>query len=139
MTMDIRNINSKASLSDGEWIGDIEGLDDVRLKVRSTSFKPFKESIAALARRSGKKLNSGSGLIAFGISTGKALSDHILLDWDGVTEGGKPVKYDRKRAEAILTADDDFGIGDAFRKGVEWAGDQVAERIRERAAEAGGN
>lgn len=137
--MDIGNLNKKVDLSEGEWIGDIPEMEGVRFKVRSTNYKPFRVATAGLARRSGKKLNSDEGLADFTVATGKPLAEHILLDWDGLTEGGKPLKYDAKKALAILTADDDHGIGNRFRRGVEWAGDQVAERIAIKAAEAAGN
>lgn len=138
--MDIGNLNKKADLNEGEWIGDIPDMEGVELLVRSTNFKPFRVATAGLARRSGKKLRTDEGVVNFTITSGKALAEHILLDWRGdVTEGGKPLKYDPKKALVILTADDDFGIGDTWRRGVEWAGDQVAERIAETAKEAAGN
>lgn len=137
--MDIGNLDKTANLAEGDWIDDIPGLDGIRFKVRSTNYKPFRVATAGLARRSGKKLRTDEGVVDFTVATGKALAEHILLDWDGVTEGGKPIKHDPKKALAILTADDDFGIGDAYRRGVEWAGDQVAERIAETAKAAAGN
>lgn len=137
--MDIGNIGKKVDLSEGEWIDEIPELEGIRFKVRSTNYKPFRVATAGLARRSGKKLRTDEGVVNFTVATGKALAEHILLDWDGVTENGKALKYDAKRALTILTADDDFGIGDAYRRGVEWAGDQVAERIAEQAKEAAGN
>lgn len=137
--MDIANLNSSANLSDGHWIDDIADLEGVRLKVRSSTFKPYKEAVAALARRSGKKMNTGAGLVAFTVSTGKPLAEHILLDWDGVQSAGEPVPFAKDVALKLLTADDDFGIGDSFRRGVEWAADQVAERLSATAKEAAGN
>lgn len=137
--MDVSNLSKKANLNDGEWVDDIPEMDGVRLLVRSTNFKPYKAAVAGLARRSGKKLRTDAGVINFSVASGKALADHILLGWEGMTEGGKPLKYDPKKAVAILTADDDFGIGDTFRRGVEWAGDSIAERISETAKEAAGN
>ncbi|WP_395326939.1 hypothetical protein WBP06_09500 [Novosphingobium sp. BL-8H] len=137
--MDIGNISKKADLSEGDWIGDIPDMDGIRLKVRSTNFKPFRVATAGLARRSGKKMGTDEGLMSFNIATGKPLAEHILLDWDGLTENGKPLKFDAKKAVAILTADDDHGIGAKFRRAVEWAGDQVAERIAAKAVEAAGN
>lgn len=137
--MDIGNLNKTANLADGEWIDDIADLDGVRLKVRSTTFKPYKEAVSAVGRQFRKVLSTGKGMRAFAIATGKPLAEHILVDWDGVTEDGRPVEFTRDRALALLTADDDFGVGDAFRAGVEWAGDQVADRLREIAKEAGGN
>lgn len=137
--MDIGSINKNVDLGEGEWVDDIPDMDGVRLKVRSTNYKPFRVATAGLARRSGKKLNTDEGVSDFTISAGKPLAEHILLDWDGVTENKKPLKFDAKKALAILTADDDFGIGARFRRAVEWAGDQVAERIEERARAAAGN
>lgn len=139
MTMDIANLNKKADLSEGEWIDDIPDMEGVRFKVRSTNYKPFRVATAGLARRSGKKLRTDEGVVNYSITAGKALAEHILLDWDGVTEGGKPLRFDGKKALAILTADDDFGIGETFRRGVEYAGDQVADRVAKKAGEAAGN
>jgi len=138
--MDIGNLSKKVDLNEGEWIGDIPDMEGVELLVRSTNYKPFRVATAGLARRSGKKLRTDQGLVDFTVTTGKALSEHILLGWRGdVTEGGKDLKYDPKKALAILTADDDFGLGDTWRRGVEYAGDQVADRIAEKAKEASGN
>ena len=137
--MDIANLSKKVDLNEGDWIDDIPDMENVEFKVRSTNYKPFRVATAGLARRSGKKLNTDEGLNKFNIGTGKPLAEHILLDWKGVTSGGKPVKFSKEQAIAILTAEDDFGIGAQFRRGVEWAGDQVAERIAERAKEAAGN
>jgi len=137
--MDIGNLSKKVDLGEGEWIDDIPDMEGIRFKVRSTNYKPFRVATAGLARRSGKKLSTDEGLNSFNIASGKPLAEHILLDWDGVTENGKPLKFDQKKALAILTAEDDFGIGAKFRRGVEWAGDQVADRIAERAKEASGN
>jgi hypothetical protein len=137
--MDIANLTKTVDLSEGDWIGDIPGLEGVEFKVRSTNYKPFRVATAGLARRSGKKLNTDEGLDAFTVTSGKPLAEHILLDWRGITNGGKPEKFTKEKALAYLTADDDFGIGAKFRRGVEYAGDQVAERIAERAKEAAGN
>lgn len=137
--MDTALINSETDLGPGEWIGDIPDMEDVEFKVRSTNFKPFRVATAGLARRAGKKLNTDAGLHAFSVSTGKPLAEHILLDWKGVTNGGQPLPFSPEIALAILTADDPHGIGAAFRRGVEWAGDQVAEKLTERAKEASGN
>jgi hypothetical protein len=137
--MDIGNIGKKVDLGEGEWVDDIPEMEGVRLKVRSTNYKPFRVATAGLARRSGKKLTTDEGIADFTVATGKPLAEHILVDWDGLTENGKPLKFDAKKALAILTAEDDFGIGARFRRAVEWAGDQVAERIAERAKAAAGN
>lgn len=137
--MDIGNLNKTVDLGEGEWIGDIPDMEGVEFKVRSTNYKPFRVATAGLARRSGKKLNTDAGLNDFNVATGKPLAEHILVDWRGLTEGGQPLEFTRDKAIALLTSEDDFGIGAKFRRGVEWAGDQVADRINERAKEAAGN
>lgn len=137
--MDIANLSKPVDLSEGDWIDEIPDMDGVRFKVRSTNYKPFRVATAGLARRAGRKLNSDEGLSDFSVSTGKPLADHILIDWDGVTNGGSAVPFTKDMALALLTADDDHGIGAKFRRGVEYAGDQVAERISATAKEAAGN
>lgn len=145
--MDIGNIDKPIDLAPGEWIDDIPALPGVRLLVRSTNYKPYEVAIQGLARRSGKKLNTDEGMGKFSIATGKVLAEHILLDWDlskaedvaVLTKNGKPLGFSKDNALLILTAADPHGVGKAYRNGVEWAGDQVADRVRERAAEAAGN
>lgn len=137
--MDIGSIDKKVNLGDGHWIGDIPDMPDVEFKVRSTNFKPFRTATAGLARRSGKKLNSDAGIADFTVAAGKPLAEHILLDWKGLTQNGKPLKFTVEQATAILTADDDHGIGAKFRRAVEWAGDQVAEKLFDQTKEAEGN
>lgn len=137
--MDISLLNTDTDLGPGEWIDDVPEMEGVEFKVRSTNYKPFRVATAGLARRAGKKLNTDAGLHGFNISTGKPLAEHILLDWKGVTNGGAELPFSRETALTILTADDQHGVGASFRKAVEWAGDQVAERLAAKAKEASGN
>jgi hypothetical protein len=145
--MDFGKINDPIDLAPGDWIDEIPALPGARLRVRSTNFKPYKVGVQGLARRAGKKLNTDEGVGAFNVATGKVLADHILLEWDltaaediaAVTSNGAPLEYSRDNALMVLSADDVHGIGQAFRNGVEWAGDQIAERLRKRSEEASGN
>lgn len=137
--MDIANLNKKVDLSGGEWVHDIPDNPGLSLKVRSTNYKPFRTATAGLARRAGRRMNTDEGIIEFAVASGKPLAEHILVDWEGVTSGGKKVPYSAETAMAILTADDDHGIGASFRRAVEWAGDQVAERLASATKEAEGN
>ena len=145
--MEIGNLDKPVDLAPGEWIEDIPALPGVRLLVRSTNFKPYEVAIQSLARRSGKKLNTDDGMSKFSIATGKVLAEHILLDWDlskaedvaVLTKNGKPLPFSKDNALLVLTAADEHGVGKAYRNGVEWAGDQVADKVRERAVEAAGN
>jgi len=137
--MDISNIDKKVDLTGGHWIGDIPDQPGVELKVRSTNYKPFRVATAGLARRNTKQLNTDEGLVDFTIAAGKPLAEHILLDWKGIESKGKAVPYAKQTALAILTADDDHGIGQGFRRAVEWAGDQVAEKLAKETKAAEGN
>lgn len=145
--MDIGKINEPIDLAPGEWIDEIPALPGARLRVRSTNFKPYKVGVQGLARRAGKKLNTDEGIGKFNVATGKVLAEHILVDWDlsksediaVLTLKGKPLPYSKDNALMVLGADDPHGVGQAFRNGVEWAGDQLADRIRARSEEASGN
>lgn len=145
--MELAALDTPVDLAPGEWIDDIPALPGARLMVRSTHFKPYKVAIQGLARRSGKKLNTDEGVGNFNVATGRPLAEHILLDWDlskaediaVLTKNGKPLPFSKETALLVLGAADDHGVGQAFRNGVEWAGDQIAERVRKRAEEASGN
>ncbi len=145
--MDISKISEPVDLAPGEWIDDIPALPGARLFVRSTNYKPYKVAVQGLARRTGKKLNTDEGVGKFNVATGKPLADHILLDWDlsaaenvaALTSAGNPLAYSSDNALLVLGADDAHGVGQAFRNGVEWAGDQIADKVRKRAEEAAGN
>lgn len=140
MSFDISKLTHKLDLSGGEWIDDIDDNPGVRLKVRSTRYKPYRNAIERLARKAGKN----------GIATqdlGAALSEHLLVDWDFsegdgplvLTDGGKPVSYSSDLANAVLTADDDYGIGQQFRDAVWNAGNKLAEKLAAETKAAAGN
>lgn len=137
--MDISNRGKTTDLSPGHWIDDIPNQPNLRLKVRPDTYRPFRVATAALSRRSGRQLRSDKGLIDFGVAMGKPMAEHLLLDWDGVTDKGRSVKFDPKLALALLTSDDDFGVGADFRRAVEWAAERATEKLAEMAEEAAGN
>ena len=137
--MDIAALDKKVDLAPGQWVDDIPNEPGLRLKVRSTNFKPYEVATAGLGRRRQKQLKTDTGLVDFATELGKPLAEHILLDWDGMTSAGKAVKYSPDLALKILTANDDHGIGKGFRRAVEWAGDHVADKLAEDTAEIAGN
>lgn len=137
--MDIALQNKPVDLAPGEWVDDIQDQPGLELRVRSTNFKPYRIAVASISRRFGKRLKTDEGLVEFQAAIGKPLAEHILLDWRGVTSGGAEVPYSPEVALAILTADDDHGVGADFRKAVESAGDNVAERLAKKTEEIAGN
>lgn len=137
--MDIALHNKPADLSPGDWVDEIPDQPNLRLRVRSTNYKPYRVAVAGLSRRFGKRLKTDEGLVEFQAALGAPLAEHILLDWQGVKNGGQDLPFSREVASAVLTANDDHGIGEQFRKAVEWAGDHVAERLAEATEELAGN
>lgn len=140
MAFDISRLNEKADLSGGQWVDDIDDNPGVRLKVRSSNYKPFQNEIDRLRRKAGK-----TGIKAAPL--GEAIAKHLLIDWD-FSEGagpivleqdGKIVEYREDIALAVLMADDDYGIGTKFRDAVWGAANTVADNLLSTAEEAAGN
>lgn len=142
--MDLSALDAKIDLSEGDWIEDDSGA---RFCVRSTNYKPFRVGSAGIARKAGKDLKTAEGVVDFAVKAGKPLAEHILTDWDlskaegllALTVKGKPAPYSAELALRTLTANDPYGIGNAFRSAVEAAGDAVAARIASNSEEAAGN
>ena len=137
--MDIANLNKPVDLTPGEWIDDIPDNPGLRLKVRSVNYKPYRVASTAVARSRGKQLRTDEGIVDFSAATGKPLAEHILIDWEGVESNGAAVPYSKDVAITVLTSDDGHGIGAGFRRAVEYAAEQVAERLASATTEAVGN
>jgi hypothetical protein len=101
-----------AAVAAGQWVGEIPGMGDVRLRVRGLS-SPV---VVAVRSRKERKVprdqreRDGSlkpeiGLVLFG----EVLHEAVLLGWDGLTDGGEPVPYSEEMAKAWLT-DPDFAF-----------------------------
>lgn len=132
--MDIASIKRDSSLLEtGEWVEDIPGLDDVRLRVRGLTSPTV---VAYRARRERRvppkdrerdgtlKLEAGMRVLA------DTLLNVVLLDWDGFTSNGEPVPYTKEQAAEWLY-DPDFV---AFADAVSWAS-QVVGRGQTQAEE----
>lgn len=140
MAFDISKLNDKIDLSEGEWIDDIDDNPGLKLKVRGQRYKPFKNAFDRANRKAGKRGISDTDF-------GEMLADHILIEWDFkdadgplvLVDKGKPVKYSPELAKMIMTADDDRGIGHAWRMAVVGASNRVTEKALETAEEVSGN
>jgi hypothetical protein len=101
-----------AAISAGQWVGDIPGLGDVRLRVRGLSSPVV---VATRGRKERKvprdqrerdgSLKPEIGIVVFG----EVLHEAVLLEWDGLTDGGKPVPFNSDLAKTWLT-DPDFAF-----------------------------
>lgn len=125
--MDIQSLKKdSAVIAEGQWIGDIPNMGDLRLRVRGSS-SPRVVAVRARKQRAvprDERLRDGSLTVekTIQIET-EVLHEAVLLDWDGLTDGGKPVKYDPSLAETWLTNPDFRDFADA----VVWAS-AVADR-----------
>ncbi len=137
--MDINDLKrNSAAAAEGQWISDIPDLGDVRLRVRGLS------SPKVIALRSRKeravprkeRLRDGSlAPEAAILISGEVLHEAVLLDWDGITSGGKPVKYDPKLAAEWCT-NPDFSD---FANAVAWAALVVDRGKAEETGDLAGN
>lgn len=140
MSFDISKLAEKVDFGDGEWIDDIDDNPGVRLRVRSGRYKPYVNALGRASRKAGK--NGMSDAIF-----GAILADHLLTGWDFkdgdgplvLKDGGKIVEYGPDIAATVLTAEDDYGIGNQFRFAVIAAANKVAEGLVAATKEASGN
>ncbi|MBB4000968.1 hypothetical protein [Aurantimonas endophytica] len=136
--MDISSLKRDSKkVEAGEWVGDIPGMEDVRLRVRGLS----SPTVAALRSRKERKvsregrerdgqLKTDVALVIFG----EILHEAVLLEWDGITSDGKPLPFDADIAKVWLT-DPDFT---PFADAVVWAA-QVVDKGRAGDQEEVGN
>jgi hypothetical protein len=117
-----------AKINRGDWVGDLPhaGMEGLRLKVRGIASAAYREALAKRGRAVPRSERHRDGTLPVALSdrvAGEALCDAVLLDWDGLTEAGEPVAYDRDLALKLLT-DPNFA---PFRDAVVFAASIVAE------------
>lgn len=137
--MDIKNLKRDLAASqEGQWVGDIPEMGQLRLKVRGDNGARVAEvrtrKIRAVSRD--KRDRSGNPIFSELLRiTAELLHEEILLDWDGLTDGGKPVKYDADLAKEWLTNPE----YQDFAEAVAWASKVVANGNDRTAEEVEGN
>lgn len=127
--MDISKIrrNVKA-ITEGEWVGNIPGAGELRLKVRGMTAPEVREFRSKLERSAPSEDRHPDGTLRSGKSMeilAETLIEKVLLDWDGLTDDGNPVKYSPALAREWLTNPEYEEFGDA----VVWAAHFV-DRLR---------
>jgi len=137
--MDIESIKVDPGLIEGgQWVSDIPEMGDLRLRVRGLSSPQATALRTRLLRGLSKKEREPDGSpkheAALRIG-GQVLLECVLLEWDGITSGGKSVPYSKKQAEAWLTDPRYRNFGDA----VAWAAQVVDKGRAEIAEEIAGN
>lgn len=129
--MEIKSLKrDSANAEAGQWVSDIPGMGDVRLKVRGfysptvIAIRSRKER--AVPRDDRERDGSLKPSVAMRIM-GETMHEAVLLDWDGFTNEGEPLAFDRALAKDWLT-DPDFS---AFADAVAWAAQVVDKGLTE--------
>lgn len=111
--MDISTLKrNSAAVSAGQWVDDIPGMGDVRLRVRGLSSPVVVATRGRKERKAPRDQRERDGSLKpeFGlILFGEVLHEAVLLDWDGLTDKGAAVPYSAEIAQAWLT-DPDFAF-----------------------------
>lgn len=105
--MDVKNLRrNMAAIEGGVWIDDIPGMGDLRLRVRGIGYKGYVALHARLTRSVPREDRDRNGSLTIEAATrvmGEAMSQEILLEWDGLTDGDDPFPYDKEKAHEWLT------------------------------------
>jgi hypothetical protein len=123
-------------IEQGEWIGDIPGLGDIKLHMRGARNADW----IALNRRLLAELPA----TRFGIEVSREDQDRInvellvetsLIGWSGLTDNGKPLEFSKDKARQLLS---DPELRD-FRDAVWMAANTVGMRAHEAARQEAKN
>lgn len=138
--MDIKNfVLSDAELGaveTGAWVGDLAGAPGLRLKVRGMGSKEARKTMerkqaeARAGKKKGKELSNEE--VAKCIR--ETLADAVLLDWDGLTNNGEPLRYDSALARQFITGRNGEAFADLVMAAAKSLDESPAEFI-----EAAGN
>lgn len=123
-----------AAIDDGVWIDDNPEAPGIRLKVRGWSSEKVQSLKSFKERRASRKERDASGNLVHAAQIRiirEVVAEAVLLDWEGLTEGGKPVPYSKELARKWLTS----RTGDKFLGIVSEAATQVDNRLEDAAEE----
>lgn len=127
--MDIQSLKRDSSAAQaGQWVDDIPGMGDLRLRVRGLTSPTVIALRSRKERRVPRDQRERDGQIKPAVATaifGEVLHEAVLLEWDGLTDGGKPFPFDADLAKQWLT-DPDYAY---FADAVTWAA-QIVDRGR---------
>lgn len=114
----------------GEWVENIPGLGDIRLKVRGSNCAAFRLAQAKAQRGITSADRHEGGLVdpkAVDVVLGTALAEAVLVDWENVEIDGQMARYSKPLAHTLLV-DPEMAL---FRDGVAWASDYVSTMRKE--------
>lgn len=111
----------------GAWVTNIPGMPGLRLKVLGSSAKAHakhhQKKIEELRKKSRKPLDNDQMSDALK----ETLAEVTLVDWDGLTNEGEPVPFDRETAKKWITSRN----GKKFADAVFWCSQKLDEDSKE--------
>lgn len=93
------------AIDNGIWVGDLPGLEGVKLRVTGIGGEAAQKSLQA--KKAALRLSNGGKPLTDEQSAKamcETLAEVVLKDWDGLTDGGNPVKYNKELATKWLTS-----------------------------------
>lgn len=111
---------NSASVEAGQWVSDIPGMEDVRLRVRGLNSPTVVTLRARKERLVSKNGRERNGQLKADVALrifGEVLLEAVLFDWDGFTEGEgdakKAIPYSKDLAKQWLSDPDFIAFNDA--------------------------
>jgi hypothetical protein len=105
--MDLKSIKTDTKLVEaGRWVDEIPNMGDLRLNVRGMTSKLYTTKLARLLRAVPKDKRDRTGAVLPDEHVrcmGAAAAETLLIDWENLTDEGKPVAYTKDLAVQLLT------------------------------------
>lgn len=136
--MDLNQLKVDANkVEEGEWIGDLPDVGDLRLKVRGLGNRDYRRLMNRLAEAVPRQKKQRGRIDPDEMDkiTNKCLLETVLLDWENLSQGGQQIPFSKDLAKQLLE-DRNF---ERFRNAVLTAANQVGEATLEELEEAAGN
>lgn len=126
--MDLSNVSvDPVKVEQGEWVGNIPQMGDLRLRIRGAENADWRRLQSKLIAAIPRQLRIGGQIDPDEADriTSVLLRDAALLDWENLSEDGKPLAYSKENADRLLT-DPTYR---RFRDAALWASQNVGERV----------
>jgi hypothetical protein len=102
--MDIKDFKAEAEKeNEGVWV---DCGDDLEIKVTRMFNASFNRAIATKRKPHGRRFDRSLELQEKVLI--EVMADVVILDWKGLTDGGKAVKFSKSKALEFLTDSRDF-------------------------------
>lgn len=116
--MDLNDIKvDDEKISAGEWVGDLEGMGDIKFLVKGMTAPDVEAYMALKLRALTKKDRDRQGRPSFKATlrvTKEVLVEKVLLDWANIANGGQEVPYSKEMARNLIFDDKYKKFADAI-------------------------